>query len=185
MSDKELATLAETMVKFGGKISSRKSREGNLSPYEINIAAVNAFSGDAEGLDQFSFERFMCAHAIMLGLEGVPAIYINSFFGTKNDYDRLEKTKINRSINRHRWNKTLLESTLSDKNGSNSRKFESLKYLIKIEINIFLFFAKNVNKELVFILFSYTLFIIFTLFYFFNKTINIFKAHCNLLRVNI
>ena len=68
----------------------------------------------------------------MLGLEGGPAIYINSFFGTKNDYDRLEKTKINRSINRHRWNKTLLESTLSDKNGSNSRKFESLKYLIKI-----------------------------------------------------
>ena len=132
LSDKELATLAETMVKFGGKISSRKSREGNLSPYEINIAAVNAFSGDAEGLDEFSFERFMCAHAIMLGLEGVPAIYINSFFGTKNDYDRLEKTKINRSINRHRWNKTLLESTLSDKNGSNSRKFESLKYLIKI-----------------------------------------------------
>ena len=132
LSDKELATLAETMVKFGGKISSRKSREGNLSPYEINIAAVNAFSGDAEGLDEFSFERFMCAHAIMLGLEGVPAIYINSFFGTKNDYDRLEKTKINRSINRHRWNKTLLESTLSDKNSSNSRKFESLKYLIKI-----------------------------------------------------
>ena len=38
LSDKELATLAETMVKFGGKISSRKSREGNLSPYEINIA---------------------------------------------------------------------------------------------------------------------------------------------------
>ena len=47
-------------------------------------------------IDEFAVERCMCADAIRLVLDGVPASYMNSFFGTKNDYDRLEKTKMNR-----------------------------------------------------------------------------------------
>tara|TARA_B100001057_G_scaffold215539_1_gene215779 strand:- start:19 stop:507 length:489 start_codon:yes stop_codon:yes gene_type:complete len=36
----------------------------------------------------------------MLSLEGVPAFYIHSLFGTKNDHKLLEKTGQNRSLNR-------------------------------------------------------------------------------------
>ena len=132
LDSKELHTLAETMVKFGGKISSRENNSGDLSPYEINISAVDAFSGDIDGQDDYSFDRFMCAHAIMLGLQGVPAIYINSFFGKKNDYIGLEKTKVNRSINRYRWKDVEIKNILSDKHSHNSRKFEALKYLIEL-----------------------------------------------------
>lgn len=132
LNNKELHILAETMVKFGGKISSRENNSGDLSPYEINISSVDAFSGDINGPDEYSFERFMCAHAIMLGLEGVPAIYINSFFGKKNDYIGLERTKVNRSINRYRWNDIEVKDILSDKYSHNSRKFEALKYLIEL-----------------------------------------------------
>ena len=132
LNNKELHILAETMVKFGGKISSRENNSGDLSPYEINISSVDAFSGDINGPDEYSFERFMCAHAIMLGLEGVPAIYINSFFGKKNDYIGLERTKVNRSINRYKWNDIEVKDILSDKYSHNSRKFEALKYLIEL-----------------------------------------------------
>ena len=132
LNNKELHILAETMVKFGGRISSRENNCGDLSPYEINISSVDAFSGDINGPDEYSFERFMCAHAIMLGLEGVPAIYINSFFGKKNDYIGLERTKVNRSINRYRWNDIEVKDILSDKYSHNSRKFEALKYLIEL-----------------------------------------------------
>ena len=37
----------------------------------------------------------------MLSYEGIPAIYIHSLFGTKNDNFLLKKTNIKRSINRH------------------------------------------------------------------------------------
>ena len=36
----------------------------------------------------------------MLSLEGVPAFYIHSLFGTKNDYALFEQTNQNRSLNR-------------------------------------------------------------------------------------
>ena len=36
----------------------------------------------------------------MLSLEGVPALYIHSLFGTKNDHELFEKTGQNRSLNR-------------------------------------------------------------------------------------
>ena len=45
-------------------------------------------------------ERFICIHTIMLSLEGVPAFYIHSLFGTRNDYALYNETKHNRSLNR-------------------------------------------------------------------------------------
>ena len=84
LNQKELDLLVSSIVKLGGKISSRKTPQGKLAAYEMNITVVDALSGDKDGFDEFSLERFMCAHAIMLSLEGVPAIYFNSLFGTYN-----------------------------------------------------------------------------------------------------
>ena len=50
----------------------------------------------------------------------------------KNDYIGLERTKVNRSINRYRWNDIEVKDILSDKYSHNSRKFEALKYLIEL-----------------------------------------------------
>ena len=47
------------------------------------------------------FERFLCIHIIMLSLEGVPAFYIHSLFGTKNDLNLYAKTNKKRDLNRH------------------------------------------------------------------------------------
>ena len=116
LNQKELDLLVSSIVKLGGKISSRKTPQGKLAAYEMNITVVDALSGDKDGFDEFSLERFMCAHAIMLSLEGVPAIYFNALVGTKNDYIGLEKTKMNRSINRFKWKKDELSSIMDDKN---------------------------------------------------------------------
>ena len=45
-------------------------------------------------------ERYICIHTIMMSLEGVPAFYIHSLFGTENDYALYQKTGHNRSLNR-------------------------------------------------------------------------------------
>ncbi len=135
LNEKELDTLVNSIVKLGGKISSRKTPQGKLAAYEMNISLVDAFSGDQKGFDEFSLERFMCAHAIMLSLEGVPAIYINALVGTKNDNIGYEKTNMNRTINRFKWNINELKSILEDKNSHHYIKFNALKRLIKIRRN--------------------------------------------------
>ena len=40
----------------------------------------------------------------MIALEGVPAIYFNSMFGTSNDEAKFVITGNNRDVNRYKWN---------------------------------------------------------------------------------
>ncbi|GBL03017.1 sugar phosphorylase [Glaciecola sp. KUL10] len=103
LNDDELGNLVSCMQNFGGKVSWREAGNGQKKPYELNISLIDALQGTISGPDKFQLQRFICAHAIMLGLEGIPGIYIHSMLGTPNDYERVENTGHNRSINRHRW----------------------------------------------------------------------------------
>jgi len=44
----------------------------------------------------------LAAHAILLSVTGVPAIYDHSLPGSRNDYKGLEESGINRRINREK-----------------------------------------------------------------------------------
>ena len=120
------------METFGGKISWRTGLDGEMRPYEINIALYDALQGTKSGKDQLGEDRFICAHAIILALEGIPAFYIHSLVGTGNDYERLESTKRNRTINRHRWQFEEISAQLSDMSSQHSRTYSRLQSLIKI-----------------------------------------------------
>ena len=70
----ELDNLVDTIQQFGGRVSMRRAREGHDKPYELNITLFDALKGTiAGGEDQLACERFLCAHNIMLALEGIPA----------------------------------------------------------------------------------------------------------------
>jgi sucrose phosphorylase len=68
----------------------------------------------------------------MLALEGIPAVYIQSLFGSRNDHQRVEHTGRARSINRHIWQEEELEKALADTEGHHGRIFSSLSRLISI-----------------------------------------------------
>jgi len=132
LNEKELAEFVTTMQEFGGRISWRATEEGKSSAYEINISLFDALQGTTKGPDNLGQERFLCAHAIMLALEGIPAFYIHSLMATRNDYKRLEQTGHNRSINRHQWDFHALEKVLNDPHSHHHQVFEELKQLIEI-----------------------------------------------------
>ena len=132
LSDLELNTLAMTMEKFGGKTSWRTADSGQQKPYEINIALYDALQGTVEGEDKLGSHRFICAHTIMLGLEGIPGIYIHSLLGTRNDYEKVQNTQHNRAINRHRWDYTILKENLSNNSHHHQVVLSTLKNLINI-----------------------------------------------------
>ncbi|MDB4048735.1 sugar phosphorylase [Luminiphilus sp.] len=132
LEQEEVDQLLATMEQFGGRISWRETAGSAAKPYEINIALRDALQGTIEGKDQWGLERFLCAHAIMLGLEGVPAFYIHSLLGTRNDLQRLAHTSHNRSINRHQWELSQLGPALDDTSSDHHAVFDSLKRLIAL-----------------------------------------------------
>ncbi|WP_259365822.1 alpha-amylase family glycosyl hydrolase [Colwellia sp. MB02u-6] len=134
LSDTELDSLIHTVESFGGKISWRTSNTGEQKAYEMNIALYDALQGTVAGKDQWNFERFICAHAVMFALEGIPGIYIHSMLGTQNDYKKLTNTHNNRSINRHRWHEEALETALADSSLHHAKVLLTLKTLLNIRI---------------------------------------------------
>ncbi|MDO6507237.1 sugar phosphorylase [Colwellia sp. 4_MG-2023] len=134
LSEEELDNLVKTVEGFGGKISWRTTEGGDQKAYEMNIALYDAMQGTVNGKDQWNFERFICAHAIMFALEGIPGIYIHSLIGTQNDYKKLANTHHNRSINRHRWDEDLLTEALKDESLHHAKVLSTLTSLLDIRI---------------------------------------------------
>ena len=50
--------------------------------------------------DDTRLRRFLLAHAILLSFPGVPAIYIQSILGSRNDNEGVRAAGHNRAINR-------------------------------------------------------------------------------------
>lgn len=132
LSPAERSRLLETLTGFGGKISLRTGPDGAAHPYEVNISLIDALAGTEDGRDEFQIDRFVCAHAIMLALEGIPGIYIHSLLGTPNDNKGLARTGQYRSINRHTWEQDELVKLLDDPDSVQSIVLTRLCNLIKL-----------------------------------------------------
>ncbi|WP_018968620.1 alpha-amylase family glycosyl hydrolase [Rubritalea marina] len=133
LSEKELKGLTDTLCSFGGEISMRKMPDGTLKPYEANISLFSAMAGKIGGArDQWQVQRYLCAHTIMLALEGVPAFYIHSLVGTENDLQGVANTGELRSINRHNWRADELEEKLDAGETHHREVFDALKHMIKV-----------------------------------------------------
>ena len=131
LEQSEINELANCMKDFGGRISWRTSDDGQDKPYEINITLFDALQGTTKGPDRWQIARFLCAHGVMLALEGVPAIYIHSFLATQNYYQGVEHTNHNRTINRYKWDEDQLEALLKEDN-HHSTVFSEMKKLVSI-----------------------------------------------------
>jgi sucrose phosphorylase len=107
---------------------------GRNEPYEINVALYDALQGTSKGPDRWQQQRFLCAHAVMLALEGVPGIYIHSLLATQNDYEKVELTSQNRSINRHKWMYDELADKLGDSSSHHAQCFAAMKSVIDIRV---------------------------------------------------
>lgn len=132
LEETEVEQLIETMQSFGGHVSWRALKDGRNKPYEINIALFDALQGTVNGKDELGEARFICAHAIMFALEGIPGLYLQSLLASRNDYERVKMTGHFRSINRHHWNYSDLEAALGDTENHHGRVFSAMLELLKV-----------------------------------------------------
>ncbi len=114
LPDHERDALLELMHRFGGFVSMRSNPDGSDTPYEINITWFEAMRGTRRGPDPWQVARFLCSQAIMLSLQGIPALYIHTLTSTLNDVEGVERSGRLRSINRRRWQRSELDLLLDN-----------------------------------------------------------------------
>lgn len=132
LSDEDQTQMVDTIKSFGGRISSRRKADGSESVYELNISLFDAMKGTVEGEDQWQQERFLCSQTIMMAIEGIPAFYIHSLLATPNDYEGVQRTGQNRSINRRKLQYSEVVRQLDDESSQTGRIFRELNRRLKI-----------------------------------------------------
>ena len=110
LPESELEHLVTLMKTRGGLISVRELN-GDIVPYELNISLFSACATDDDN-EQLQASKFLLVHALMFGLEGVPAVYFPSLFATPNASHRVSATGHNRAINRPEWTEKALDQAL-------------------------------------------------------------------------
>lgn len=131
LSAAELESMRDKLQANGALLSWRELADGDKSIYEVNVSLYDAFRRTSDGCDD-TLDRMVLAHAVLLGLEGVPAIYLHSFLGTRNDEQRVLHTGHNRAINRHQWQLNALTAVLDEPTSHHHQCLERIKQLIDV-----------------------------------------------------
>ncbi|MCA9920205.1 MAG: sugar phosphorylase, partial [Anaerolineales bacterium] len=131
LSDAQIEAMAERVRQLGGYVSYKANGDGTQAAYELNINYLNALGvpGTAES-DERIARRFLASQAIMLALRGVPGIYFHSLFGSQNWHEGVQQTGRNRSINRQKLQRDVLEEELQD--GLRQQVFSGYSHLLKL-----------------------------------------------------
>ncbi len=126
----ELDALVGAATIAGGQVSYR-SIAGEDRPYELNCTFLDLISRPGEP-DSVSAARFVASQAIVLAMPGVPAIYIQSLLGNRNDLDGVARTGRARSINRTRHDVARVAAEIDDPESLRGRVFSGIERLIAV-----------------------------------------------------
>jgi sucrose phosphorylase len=134
LADQDLNALIEHIKGQGGQVSYKQNSDGSESPYEMNITYVDALNGP-ELSEELHLRRFIMSQAIALSLAGVPAIYIHSLLGTRNNAIGFQKTGVKRAINRPQLDVDKVVSEIQNKGNLKSLVFHRYVELLKVRIS--------------------------------------------------
>ncbi len=131
LPESEILSLVEKLQKEGALVNWKNNPDGTRSPYEINVTYLDALSAKESG-DNERIARFILAHAVLLSFPGVPAVYIQSILGSRNDYDGVERLGYNRAINRKKYRAGEIDAELEDNKSLRHSIYHHLTQLIAI-----------------------------------------------------
>lgn len=128
----EIQALADAVLAHGGRVSYKTNSDGSASPYELNISYFDALSDPRAGEPlSAQVDRFMVSQAIMLALAGLPGIYVHSLFGSRSWLEGMVQSGYNRTINRQKWDRVVLEHELADPASLRAQVFAAYKKLLQ------------------------------------------------------
>ena len=133
LNDTQRDALLNRLEKNGSLFSWRIKTDGTNGVYEANATLFSALKTSEEDTDgAFQRQRFIAAYTLIFALEGIPAIYLNSFIGAENDKKGVEASGLKRRINRQKFDKHWLYTQLNNPESREAFSLETLKSLLYI-----------------------------------------------------
>ncbi|WP_028582973.1 sugar phosphorylase [Desulfogranum mediterraneum] len=137
VAGEELTQLVETIRRCNGFVSCRSDSQGREQPYELNITYFDALKDLSHPDDlQRQVLRFLCSQTVMLGLQGIPAIYFHSLTASPNNQQGVLESGRYRSVNRGRWSDEELRLELADPATVTARVFREYQALLEIRAGL-------------------------------------------------
>ena len=130
LDEHELQSLVNAATAAQGRVSSRTLEGGKERPYELNCTYIDLISSPGDD-DETRSARFVASQAIVLAMPGVPAIYIQSLLGTRNDLNLVAETGRARSINRSQHDYGEITNALSDPGRLEAKVFDRLTTMLR------------------------------------------------------
>jgi sucrose phosphorylase len=124
--------LCELAERHGGSITGKTNADGSVSVYELNITffdAINDPNGNAPLEEQIN--RFVLSQVIPMALMGIPAGYLPSILGSRNDTEKVKRTGRIRSINRPNLDRDKLDAELADNTSLRAQVLQRLLTYLK------------------------------------------------------
>ncbi len=149
LSHDEIKFVIQRAREHGGYISYKTDKDGQDVPYEINITWFNALCReDGTVHTGLQVEKFIASRAMALALQGVPGIYLHSFFGTHNDLDAVSCPVSKREINRKALDYNILTKAIEDPDTLTSKIIRRLNSLISLRTKQSAFHPNGAQKIL-------------------------------------
>jgi sucrose phosphorylase len=132
LTEAEVQALVDTALAHGGRVSYKTNEDGSRSVYELNISYFDALSDPAGDEPQaIQVQRFALSQAMMLALAGTPGIYVHSLLGSRSWTEGVELTGHNRTINRQKLDREVLERELADPESLRHQVFAAYRRLLR------------------------------------------------------
>lgn len=131
LNDSELDVIINSAQVNGGKVSYKSVGDGKEVPYEVNCNYMSLLFGPQSD-ESLGMQRSLLAHAILLTMPGLPAIYFHSIFGSTNDLKGMNASGQNRRINREKFDYNQWTAILDDPTSRQAQMLKEIKRLINI-----------------------------------------------------
>ncbi len=127
-----LDALVAEVRRRGGMVSTRRQLDGSDSPYELNITYLDAVKDDRATTIAAQLRPFLTSQAVMLALQGIPAVYFHSLVGTPNDLEGVEESGQPRRINRHKYQWNELQERLAAADSAQAYIFDAYRRMMAV-----------------------------------------------------
>lgn len=132
LPEAEIGLLVREIQARGGLVSFKDGPDGGPVGYELNLNFLDALtSPSADSTEAAALDRFVAAHAILLSLRGVPAVYFHSLFGSRGWPEGVGQTGRNRTINRQKLARAQIEEELADPGSCRAQVYRRLTALLR------------------------------------------------------
>ncbi len=133
LSEAQRQELCDLAKRHGGDITGKRNADGSVSVYELNVTYFDAINDPAgtRSIDT-QIDRFVLSQTVPMALMGIPAFYLPSLLGSRNDYDLVRRTGRARSVNRSSLDADILARELAEPSSLRARVLPRLRHLMEV-----------------------------------------------------